>query len=143
VAEKPAPKPAAKPAPQPMRSDAVTLLATLQREARFIDIVKEPLGDYSDEQVGAAARDVLRDCGSVLDRLFKIEPVVNQEDGSQVEIPSDASAAKLRLTGNATEDAKSGTLVHHGWQAQQCEIPKWTGSKEQALVVAQAEVEVQ
>ncbi|MFN3191779.1 MAG: DUF2760 domain-containing protein [Aureliella sp.] len=132
-----------KPEPKPTRSDAISLLATLQREARFVDIVKEPLGDYSDEQVGAAARDVLRDCGSVLDRLFKIEPVLNQEDGTQVAIPEDTTAAKLRLTGNATEDAKSGTLVHHGWQAQQCELPKWTGSKEQALVIAQAEVEVQ
>ena len=59
------PKPAsapAKPKP-PARNDAITLLATLQREARFVDIVMEPLADYSDAQVGAATRDVLRDCG--------------------------------------------------------------------------------
>ena len=60
TAQQPTPPPAAKP-PTPVRSDAITLIATLQREARFIDIVKEPLGDYSDEQIGAAARDVLRE----------------------------------------------------------------------------------
>ena len=41
----------APPAPQtksaPKRNDALTLLAALQREARLIDLVQEPLGDYS------------------------------------------------------------------------------------------------
>ena len=60
----PAAPPAAEPAPR--RSDAITLLAALQREARFVDLVQEPLGEYSDDQIGAAARDVLRDCREVL-----------------------------------------------------------------------------
>lgn len=140
VQPKPAPTPKPAEPKKPVRNDAVSLLATLQREARFVDIVKEPLGEYSDAQVGAAARDVLRDCGAVLDRLFKIEPILNEEDGATVEIPSDA--AKIRLTGNASEEAKSGELVHHGWEVKQCELPSWTGSKELAQVVAQAEVEI-
>ena len=126
----------------PTRNEAISLLATLQREARFIDIVKEPLGDYSDAQVGAAARDVLRDCGTVLDRLFKLEPIVEQAEGANVEIPPNADSARYRLSGNATDDATSGSLVHHGWKARQCELPKWTGSKDSALIVAAAELEV-
>ena len=51
--------------PRSSRSDALTLLATLQQESRFLDLVREPLGEYSDAQIGAAARDVLRDCNSV------------------------------------------------------------------------------
>ena len=132
-------------APQPtapIRNDAISLLATLQREARLVDIVKEPLGDYSDAQVGAAARDVLRDCGVVLDRLFQLEPIVEQEEGARVEIPSGADSARYRISGSASGDASSGSLVHHGWQAKQCELPKWTGSKESALIVAPAELEV-
>lgn len=141
--KKPEPKPAPKPAEpkKPTRNDAISLLAALQREARFLDIVKEPLGDYTDAQVGAAARDVLRDCAAVIDRLFQVEPILSEEDGAEVTIPSGDAAAKIRVTGNASDDTKSGTLVHHGWQASQCELPKWTGSKEQAMVVAQAEVE--
>ena len=136
----PAPVAATKKPATPVRNDAINLLATLQREARFVDIVKEPLTDYSDEQVGAAARDVLRDCGAVLDRLFKIEPIVSQEEGTHVEVPSDADSSQYQITGSS--EAKAGSLVHHGWQAKQCELPKWTGSKQASLIVSPAELEV-
>ena len=136
-------QPTAQPQPRgPVRNDAVSLLATLQREARFVDIVKEPLADYSDAQVGAAVRDVLRDCGTVLDRLFKIEPILQQEEGATVEIPPGADSAMYRISGKATGKATSGSLVHHGWQVKQCELPKWSGSKESAMIVAPAELEV-
>ena len=127
----------------PARNDAITLLATLQREARFIDIVKEPLADYSDEQVGAAARDVLRDCGAVLDRLFQLQPVVDQEEGTAVEVPTGADEGRYRITGNVAGQAPyCGPLVHHGWQAKRCNLPQWNGSEDAALIVAPAELEV-
>lgn len=128
--------------PTPVRNDAVSLLAALQREARFIDIVKEPLGDYTDAQVGAAARDVLRDCGTVLDRMFQIEPVVNQPEGASVDIPEDARPGQFRITGQGDNEAKSGALVHHGWKATRCQLPTWTGDKQSAMIVAPAELEV-
>ena len=135
-----APKPVKKSA---IRSDAVTLLATLQREARLIDMVKEPLGNYSDAQVGAAARDVLRDCGEVLDRLFGLAPLVEQEEGSDVEVPAGYDASWFRLTGNISgEPPFRGQLVHHGWMVTRCEIPAWTGSERSQMVVAPEEVEV-
>lgn len=65
---------------KPSRSDAITLLAALQREARFVDIVNESLDSYSDAQIGAAARDVLRDSGKVLSRVFSLRPVVDSEE---------------------------------------------------------------
>lgn len=132
----PAPKP-------PARSDALTLLSALQREARFVDLAQEPLDTYSDAQIGAAARDVLRDCRSVLKRLFAIEPLLNQEEGSPVDVPPDYDAGRLRLTGIiAGQPPYQGRLVHHGWQATQCQLPVWSGSKAAALVIAAAEVEV-
>ena len=135
-----APKPVKKAA---SRRDAVTLLATLQREARLIDMVKEPLGNYSDAQVGAAARDVLRDCGVVLDRLFGLAPLVEQEEGSDVEVPAGYDASRFRLTGNVSgEPPFRGKLVHHGWMATRCDIPAWTGNEQSQLVVAPEEVEV-
>ena len=54
----------------PARSEAITLLAALQREARFVDFIQESLAGYTDAQIGAAARDVHRDCGTVLKRMF-------------------------------------------------------------------------
>ena len=41
---------------------------------------------YSDAQIGAAARDVLRDCGAVVERMFGPVAVIDQEEGSAVEV---------------------------------------------------------
>jgi hypothetical protein len=132
--------------PQPKavaRSEAITLLATLQREARFVDFVKEPLDGYSDAQIGAVARDVHRDCAKVLDRLFAIAPVVGQEDGSEVEVPAGFDAGRYRLSGQvAGKPPFRGRLVHHGWEATRCELPAWSGSVAAAGIVAPVEVEM-
>lgn len=133
----------AEPVSAPARSDAITLVATLQREARFVDIVYEPLGEYSDEQIGAAARDVLRDCGAVLDRFFAIQPVVEDAEGAELETPADFDTARYRLTGSVSGNPPfRGKLVHHGWQATRCELPQWSGSEQSTMVVAPVELEV-
>jgi hypothetical protein len=129
-------------ASKPARSEAITLLATLQREARFVDLVQESLTEYSDAQVGAAARDVLRDCRTVLDRFFDLHPVVDQPEGTPVEIGVDQSTGRYRLTGaDSTGLSNQGSLVHHGWEARQCQLPKWSGSEDLALLVVPAELE--
>ena len=128
---------------RPARSDAVSLLAALQREARFVDLVQESLDQYSDEQVGAAARDVLRGCRAVLDRLFEVQPVVPQREGEVVQVPEGFDTGRFRLAGNvAGQPPFQGRLVHHGWQAKRCQLPQWSGSDEAANVVAPAEVEL-
>jgi hypothetical protein len=135
------PKPVA--APKPARSEAVTLLAALQREARLVDFLKESLADYSDEQIGAAVRDVHRLSGEVLDRMFALRPVLTESEGAKVEVPAGFDAARYHLVGNvAGSPPFRGQLAHHGWVAAKCEVPAWSGSKEAALVVAPAEVEV-
>lgn len=141
-AKAPAPAKPAAPA-KPIRSEALTLLAALQRDARFVDLVQEPLGNYDDAQIGAAARDVLRDCSSVLNRMFALQPVIADEEGAAVEVPAGFDPNRLRLVGNvAGQPPYSGKLVHHGWQTTKCELPAWTGSKEAANVIAAAEVEI-
>ena len=76
-------RPATPPAPKPPeRSEAITLLATLQREARFVDFIQESLAAYSDAQIGAAVRDVHRDCAAVLKRLFELRPAVRDDAGA-------------------------------------------------------------
>lgn len=139
---RPAPKP--KPEPRrPSRSEAITLLAALQREARFVDFVKEPLAGYSDAQVAAAARDIHRDCGAVLERFFGLVPIVAQQEGSPVEVPAGYDPARYRLTGNVTgEPPYRGRLIHPGWEATRCELPTWSGSEGSVRVVAPVEVEV-
>ncbi len=123
------------------RSEAITLLAALQREARFVDLVQEPLNQYTDEQIGAAARDVLRDCRQVLARMFALEPVVVAEENSEVETPGQLSSQRWRISGKvAGEPPFRGRLVHHGWEAKQCELPLWSGDSDDARVIAPAEI---
>jgi hypothetical protein len=130
-------------APRPVRSEALTLLATLQREARFVDFIKESLDSYSDAQIGAAVRDVHRDCGKVLDRLFAIRPLIDKEEGSPVEVASGFDAGRYRLTGNVAGDPPfHGRLAHHGWEAAEVQLPAWSGTQQSARVVAPVEVEL-
>jgi hypothetical protein len=138
------PKPAAaKQPPKAVRSEALTLLATLQREARFVDFIKEPLDAYNDAQIGAAVRDVHRDCAKVLDRLFAIRSMVDQEEGSPVDVPPGFDAGRYRLTGNVVGDPPfHGRLAHHGWEAAEVQLPAWSGTQLSARVVAPVEVEL-
>lgn len=131
---------AAKPAaPQPARSDAITLLSTLQREARLIDLVQESLDGFSDAQIGAAARDVLRDSRKVLDRCFAIEPLCEVAEGDAFTVDDKTSPAQIRVSGGATG---KGTVVHRGWKATQCSVPLWSGQPDDALIIAATEVEL-
>jgi hypothetical protein len=135
----PAPPAERKPA-RPARSEALTLLETLQREARLIDLCQDSLDAYSDEQIGAAARNVLRDSGQVLTRLFALQPVASE--GEPLEIADGFDPARYRLTGNVARPPYRGRVTHGGWQATRCELPHWTGTKDSAFIVAPAEVEV-
>jgi len=141
AAESPAKKqPAARTAG---RSDALSLLAALQREGRFVDFIKEPLAAYSDAQVGAAVRDVHRDCSAVLERFFAVRPLVDGTEGAEVDVPTGFDAAQFRLVGNVQgQPPYRGKLCHHGWQATRKDLPDWTGGPSSAMVLSPAEVEL-
>ena len=134
--EPPTPKP-------PARSEALNLLATLQREARFVDFIQEQLGSYSDAQIGAAVRDVHRQCAEVLGRIFGLRPLVEAAEGAEMDVPVGFEPARFRLVGNVTgQPPYRGRLCHHGWEASKVELPEWTGGAAAARVVAPAEVEL-
>lgn len=138
-------KPAPKPAPVPIQStqsEAIALLAALQRESRLVDLVMQPLDGYDDAQIGAAARDVLRDARSALEKTVALRPLRSETEGSTIETPADADAAQYRLTGAVQgQPPYRGELVHAGWVATKVELPKYVGSADSARVVAPAEVE--
>lgn len=140
-AEKPAPtKPVPPKSAEPTRSDAITMLCALQREARLLDLVQESLDQFDDAQIGAAAREVLRDSRKTLDRMFGIAALAEEEEGQPIAIEGKNSPGKMRLIGKS--EGSSGVVVHRGWKASRCEIPKWTGSRDEAWVLAPVEVEV-
>jgi len=133
-----------KPAPRPVRSEALTLLSVLQREARLVDFLKEPITGYSDAQIGAAVRDIHRDAAGAMERIFALRPLEEAAEGSSVEVPAGFDAGKYRLTGNVTgQGPYRGALRHGGWLATKTQLPEWTGTAEAASVVAPAEVELE
>ncbi len=138
----PAEAPPAPPKP-PSRSEALTLLSILQREARLVDFLKESISGYDDAQIGAAVRDIHRDCGAALERLFALRPVDSRAEGSDAEVPAGFDASRIRLSGNVTgPPPHRGKLRHAGWEATRCQIPEWSGPEDAARIVAPAEVEV-
>ena len=139
----PAPVPARAPGVTPARSEALSLLAILQQEARLVDFFKEPLDGYTDAQIGAAVRDVHRDGAAALERLFGIRPLRHEPEGSDVILPAGFDAGTVRLTGRVTGAAPyRGKLRHPGWTTTKLELPRWTGDADAARVIAPAEVEL-
>ena len=94
-------------------------------------------------QIGAAARDVLRDAKKVLERMFGLQHVVSTAEGESVDVPAAYDAGRYRLTGNVSRTPPvRGEVTHAGWQATKCDLPAWTGKPAAALVIAPAEVQV-
>ena len=124
---------------KPTRSEAITLLSALQREARLIDLIQEDLASFSDAQVGAAARPCLQSSAATLKRLVDLKPVCDSGEGSSVEIGSNESPAKYQWVGEGT--STTGSLVHHGWQASRVELPQWNGDASDAMVISPAQVQ--
>lgn len=127
----------------PARSDALTLLSVLQREARLVDFLKENIAGYDDAQIGAAVREIHRDASAAVERLFALKPVRSESEGARITVPAGYDAGRIRLVGNVTgQPPHAGELVHAGWEATRVDLPEWSGSESSAKVVAPAEVEL-
>jgi len=136
------------PAPEPVvlkeatPDAALQLLSLLQKEARFIDFIKEDVSAFSDADIGAAARVVHQGCVKALNEHFTLAPVSQDQEGSRVTLNKGFDAASYRLTGNIVGEAPfTGTLVHKGWQVTDLRLPKLTEGHN-AKIVAAAEVEL-
>ncbi|SAL12904.1 hypothetical protein AWB73_00439 [Caballeronia turbans] len=145
VAAAPAPAPA-QPAPSVLKEAspvaALQLLGLLQRDARFIDFVEEDIVNYSDADIGAAARLVHDGCRAVLREHFTIKPVRTEAEGSRVTLQEGFDAAAVRLTGNVVGKAPfNGQVSHRGWKVEDTRLPKLAPSHD-ASIVAPAEVEL-
>jgi len=128
-------------------TSALTLLAALQREARFVDFIKESLDGADEAAIGAAARGVHDRCATVLERFFAIRPLADAEEGAAIELDAETAknSARVRvLARSATPDANgkvAGRLVHAGWVATKATPPVWSGAPEDVAALAPMEIE--
>ena len=83
----------------------LSVLAVLQRDGRLVDFLMENLDGYSDDQVGAAVRDIHRGCRKALQEYVGLEPVIAQEDESRVTV-----RARIR-PGDGPPDRQPGRLA--------------------------------
>jgi hypothetical protein len=133
----------AKPATPPKPSGApLRLLALLQREGRLLDFLLEDIQSYPDADVGAAVRDIHRQCQTAIKEHLVLEPVLPKPERSEVEIPSGFDPAAVRLTGNVTgQPPFKGTLQHHGWRVKEIKLaPPPEGQDEFILMPAEVEL---
>ncbi len=136
----------AEPAP-PLLQDsipdsALQLLGLLQQEGRFVDFIEENMDNFSDSDIGAAARVVHGGCRKVLHEHLNINPVRDEQEGARVTLEAGFDAAAMRPTGNVSgEPPFIGTLVHRGWRATEIKLPKIAKSHD-VSVLAPAEVEL-
>jgi hypothetical protein len=141
-----APPPPPKPPPPPAvtpEDGALQLLGIFQRDGRILDFFMEDIAAYSDDQIGAAARDVHAKTREILTRHFAPQPVVDAVEGSAVTAPA-GDAALVKFIGNvpASGKAKGGALRHRGWRATSASLPKLS-SKQDLTILAPAEIEVE
>jgi hypothetical protein len=113
-----------KPSEPPKASGApLRLLSLLQREGRLLDFLVEDIQSYPDEQIGAAVRDIHRQCQGALKEHLVLEPVLPKDEGAAVEVPPGFNPAQIRLTGNVTgQPPFKGTLRHHGWRVKEIKL---------------------
>ena len=80
----------------------------------------------------------------MIERFTTLSPVADQEEGADCDVPAGYDPACYKLTGRVEGAGPfRGKVVHHGWRASGMNLPAWTGSKDAALVIAPAEIEVQ
>jgi hypothetical protein len=121
---------------------ALQVLGILQRDSRLIDFLMEDITAYSDDQVGAAVRELHSQCRDALGRYFKLQPVIDGVEGTYTKTP-EGEAGLVKFIGNVPAGKPAGgTLRHKGWRATGVNLPAPAG-KQDVTVIAPAEIEIE
>jgi hypothetical protein len=136
-------KPAAAPAPARTTSDgALQFLGILQRDSRLVDFLMEDISSYSDDQVGAAVRELHDQCRDAVARYVKLQPVIDGVEGTFAKAPS-KDPNVVKFIGNVpAKTPDGGTLRHKGWRAAKIDLPA-LAAQQDATILAPAEIEIE
>jgi len=136
-------KPGASATPVVKSSDgALQILGILQRDSRLIDFLMEDIASYSDDQVGAAVRELHNQCRDSLTRYLTLQPVIDSVEGTFTQAPS-KDPNVVKFIGNVpAAPPPGGILRHKGWRAVKVELPN-LGAKQDPAVLAPAEIEIE
>jgi hypothetical protein len=142
AAAKPA-APAPAPAPTVRTADgALQLLAILQRDSRLIDFLQEDIAAYSDDQIGAAVREIHDQSRDAIARYVTLTPVIDGVEGTYAKAPGQ-DPSLVKFVGNVpAQPPAGGTLRHKGWRATKVDLPALP-ARQDATVIAPAEIEIE
>jgi hypothetical protein len=135
-----APVPAA---PTVRTSDgALQILAILQRDSRLIDFLMEDVSSYSDDQIGAAVRELHDQSRDAIARYVTLAPVIDGVEGTYAKAPG-PDPNLVKFVGNVpAQTPAGGTLRHKGWRASRVDLPNLP-AKQDATIIAPAEIEIE
>ena len=139
----PASKSAPAPAPAVKAADgALQILAILQRDSRLLDFLMEDIAGYSDDQVGAAVRELHDQCRDSVARYVTLQPVIDGVEGTFAQAPS-KDPNLVKFVGNVPATPPSGGILRHkGWRAAKVDLPA-LAARQDASVLAPAEIEIE
>jgi hypothetical protein len=131
------------PAPVHQTSDgALQLLGILQRDSRLVDFLMEDVASYSDDQIGAAVRELHDQCRDSVARYVTLQPVIDGVEGAFTQTPS-SDPNLVKFIGNVPAKPPAGGILRHkGWRASRVQLPA-IAAKQDASVIAPAEIEVE
>ncbi len=115
---------------------AVFCLTLMQREGRLVDFLMEDISAYSDEQVGAAVRQIHVSCSKTLNEHFAIKHIIQGvSEGAQYSVKADFDASSIMLSGNVPSQLPAnGTVQHAGWTASHVSLPERNSSVNTAVI---------
>jgi len=121
---------------------ALQMLGILQRDSRLLDFLMEDIAAYSDDQIGAAVRELHDQCRDSVSRYVTLQPVIDGVEGTFVQAPS-KDPNVVKFVGNVPAKPPSGgTLRHKGWRAAKVDLPA-LAAKQDATILAPAEIEIE
>jgi len=119
------------------------LLSVLQEDGRLLDFLSEDLNSYEDDEIGAAVRSIHKGCKDGIEKYLQLEPVIEEKEDEEMDIPGSFNPDKIKLTGNVVGNPPfKGIVRHRGWKVKNFNLPELK-KKIDASVIVPAEVEIQ
>jgi hypothetical protein len=134
--------PAAAPPTVRTADGALQILAILQRDSRLIDFLQEDIAAYSDDQIGAAVREIHDQSRDAIARYVTLTPVIDGVEGTYAKAPAQ-DPSLVKFVGNVpAKPPAGGTLRHKGWRATKVDLPALP-ARQDATIIAPAEIEIE
>ena len=121
---------------------AISLLATLQKDGRFIDFIEEDLSHYDDEEIGSSVRSIHEGCKKALKKIITKEKIIDQDEESTYRVNQGYNTHHIKLNGKVSDNFPlKGTLVHPGWRVTSLNLSERSDHLKDIIAPAEVEIE--